>query len=462
MSGIFQIHTRSKKSKARTGTVTLAHGKINTPVFMTIGTVGSVKGLTYTDLLSLNSQIILGNTYHLWLRPGMKVMEKSGESAKPLSQENLSSLGGINPVTTVQINNSQIQGNLHKFINWERPILTDSGGFQAFSLSKIRQFSDEGVLFYSQIDGTKRFLSPEISMGIQSILGSDIALVLDECLPAEVTEETAKNAMIRTFEWAKRSQQEFLRIQKEGITAEELDRLEKAQLGYSQRKWKLEKTKNRSQKGREEYQAFINQNHFPTAISDPNSAQSFSSYPRYLFGIPQGAQFANLRKESAKLTMELDFPGYSIGGVANGGEPEEIMYDQVLTQTEILGDHKPRHLLGVGTPKDIIEMVKRGIDMFDCVYPTRNARHGSIFVWTDMDKLEYETIKISSTRFATDFSPIATTSKLSELQNYTKAYLHHLFRAKELLAYRLATLNNLEFYLQLMEVLRGKIESGEV
>jgi queuine tRNA-ribosyltransferase len=489
MSDIFQIHKRSTKSKARTGSVTLARGKIATPVFMGIGTSGTVKGISYEDLLSLNAQIILGNTYHLWLRPGVRVVEKSGQISKLLNQESLSSSGGINPAPTdseilqvkrdsksdfsttfqnnsVSKNTNPIQGNLHKFINWERPILTDSGGFQAFSLSKIRQFSDEGVLFYSQLDGTKRFLSPEISMGIQSILGSDIALVLDECLPAEVTEETAKNAMIRTFEWAKRSQKEFLRIQKEGINSEELERLEKAQLSYSQRKWKLEKTKNRSGRERKEYEDFMAENEFPKANSnpnsDPNSAQSFSSYPRYLFGIPQGAQFPNLRKESAKLTIELDFPGYSIGGVANGGEPEEVMYDQVLTQTEILEDHKPRHLLGVGTPKDIIEMVKRGIDMFDCVYPTRNARHGSIFVWTDMDKLEYEAIKISSSRFAMDFSPIATTSKLSELQNYTKAYLHHLFRVKELLAYRLATLNNLEFYLQLMEVLRGKIECGEV
>ncbi|MEI6728709.1 MAG: tRNA guanosine(34) transglycosylase Tgt [bacterium] len=425
---LFEIKTKSKVSKARTGTLTFAHGTVQTPVFMGIGTAGSVKGLDYKDLIKLNAQIILGNTYHLWLRPGMEVIQKAR--------------------------------GLHDFIHWDRPILTDSGGFQAFSLNKIRKFSDEGVFFDSQVDGQKRFLSPEISMAIQTIIGSDIALVLDECLPAEVTEETAKSAMNRTFAWAKRSKDAFEKFRLQNPTFGDLENLEKTHKAFAQGKISIEKKVKKNCKYAPELEAFLNENKDfdPAKIS---GVENSNTKQRYLFGIPQGAQFVNLRKESARLTMELDFPGYSIGGVANGGEPEEMMYSQVLAQTEILEEHKPRHLLGVGTPKDIIEMVKRGIDMFDCVYPTRNARHGSIFVWTDIDKFEYETLKIQASRFITDFEPINKDSAFEELQNYSKAYLHHLFKAGELLAYRLATLNNLEFYYTLMERIRGKIEIGE-
>jgi queuine tRNA-ribosyltransferase len=428
-SKLFEIKTKSKLSKARTGKLTFSHGIVQTPVFMGIGTAGSVKGLDYKDLIRLNAEIILGNTYHLWLRPGMEVMEQAG--------------------------------GLHDFIHWDRPILTDSGGFQAFSLNKIRKFSDEGVFFDSQVDGQKRFLSPEISMAIQTIIGSDIALVLDECLPAEVTEETAKSAMYRTFDWAKRSKIAFEKFRNQNPTSQDLQNLEKTHKLYAEEKISLEKKVKKNRKYKSQLESFLEQNKDfdPSKIS---STTNLNSKERYLFGIPQGAQFVNLRKESARLTMELDFPGYSIGGVANGGEPEEMMYSQVLAQTEILEDHKPRHLLGVGTPKDIIEMVKRGIDMFDCVYPTRNARHGSIFVWSDIEKLEYETLKIQASRFTLDFSPINKDSKFEELRNYSKAYLRHLFKAGELLAYRLATLNNLEFYYTLMESIRAKIESGEI
>lgn len=422
----FKITNKSKKSKARTGILNLAHGKIVTPVFMAIGTIGSVKGLTSNDLIRLDAEIILGNTYHLWLRPGMEIIQEAS--------------------------------GLHDFINWSMPILTDSGGYQAFSLSSIREFCEDGVFFKSQIDGQKKFLSPEISMGIQTILGSDIALVLDECLPAEVTESIAKEAMNRTYRWAQRSKNEFLKLQQKGALANQLNLLEIAQKEYAIIKTRLERERFKSKIGKEKYEAFEATTTFPESLA---SLDKQNDYPRYLFGIPQGAQFENLRKESAKMTMDLDFPGYSIGGVANGGEPEEIMYNQVLSQTEILEERKPRHLLGVGTPKDIIEMVRRGIDMFDCVYPTRNARHGSIFVWTDYDKLEYETLKISSPRFSRDFSPIKPNSKLEELTLYSKAYLNHLFKAKELLAYRLATLNNLEFYYDLMAKLREKIALGE-
>jgi queuine tRNA-ribosyltransferase len=363
---IFQIQAKSSKNLARAGVVSLPHGDVLTPIFMPIGTVGTVKGVSFDDLEKLHAQIILGNTYHLWLRPDLEVLQEAG--------------------------------GLHKFASWDKPILTDSGGFQAFSLTKIRKFTEEGVEFRSHLNGDKRFLSPEISMQIQTTIGSDIALVLDECLPAEISYEVAKAAMERTRRWAERSRNEFERLRGE------------------------------------------------------------TNHKNVLFGIPQGAQFKDLREESARFTMELDFPGYSIGGVANGGEPEEVMYDQVHTQTQILEEEKPRHLLGVGTPKDIVQMVARGIDMFDCVMPTRNARHGSIFVETGENS--YETLRMVGKRFEKDFTAINPYSRFPELRSYSRAYLRHLFVAKELLAMRLATLNNLEFYLNLTTRIREKILDG--
>ena len=365
-SSIFRIINKSSKTKARTGSLKLTHGDVLTPIFMPIGTQGTVKSLTFDDLDKLNAQIILGNTYHLWLRPDLGVLTMAG--------------------------------GLHAFSSWHKPILTDSGGFQAFSLAKISKFTEDRVEFRSHLNGDKRFLSPEKSMQIQAVIGSDISLVLDECLPAEITHETAQKAMERTRRWAERSKTEFDKIQKQNGSV------------------------------------------------------------NLLFGIPQGAQFEDLRAESARLTMELDFPGYSIGGVANGGEPEEIMYSQVLTQTEILEDHKPRHLLGVGTPRDIVQMVARGIDMFDCVMPTRNARHGSLFI--PMGDNQYKKLRILKQEFATDFRPINPDSKFSELRNYSLAYLRHLFVSKELLAFRLATLNNLEYYLDLTSKIRDKINQN--
>ena len=364
---IFEIFKKSSKSKARTGKISLPHGEVLTPIFMPIGTVGTVKGLTFEDLEQLEAQIILGNTYHLWLRPDLEIMKAAG--------------------------------GLHQFSQWNKPILTDSGGFQAFSLAKIRKFTEEGVKFQSHLNGDSRFLSPEISMQIQTVIGSDIALVLDECLPAEVDEERAKAAMLRTYRWAKRSKDEFEKL-----------RLE-------------------------------------------------TGHKNNLFGIPQGAQFENLRIESAKLTMEIGFPGYSIGGVANGGEPEEIMYNQVFAQTQILEENKPKHLLGVGTPKDLVQMVARGIDMFDCVMPTRNARHGGLFY--RLDEKHYNMVHIKNQQFKADFLPINPNSKFAVLRNYSKAYLRHLFVAKELLYFRLATLHNLEFYLDFMAEIRDKINTGK-
>jgi queuine tRNA-ribosyltransferase len=363
----FEIKNKCSHTKARTGQLNFDRGVVNTPVFMPIGTLGSVKALTMDEMLTLGAEIILGNTYHLWLKPTEEVI-------------------------------NHYKG-LHNFNTWHQPILTDSGGFQAFSLSKIRKFTEEGVTFKVPSTGEKKFLSPEISMRIQTCLGSDIALCLDECLPAEVSFNQAKRAMERTHRWAKRSKVEF------------------------------EKLKNNDEK-----------------------------FKRRLFGIPQGAQFIELREQSAKAIMEMGFEGYSIGGVANGGEPEEIMYKQVLAQTNILEEEKPKHLLGVGTPLDIVNMVACGIDMFDCVYPTRNARHGSIFI--KHNQYQYSSVQISGSKFIYDSSSINPNSRFKELRTYTKGYLCHLFRAKELLAYRLATLNNIEYYIDLMEDIKTNIKNN--
>jgi queuine tRNA-ribosyltransferase len=363
----FEIKQKCTTTKARTGQLNFDRGTIITPVFMPIGTLGSVKGLTMEEVGKMDFNIILGNTYHLWLKPGMDVI-------------------------------SHYQG-LHNFNTWNKPILTDSGGYQAFSLAKVRKFSEEGVTFQVPKSGEKKFLSPEISMDIQTQLGSDIALVLDECLPAEVTHQQAKSAMLRTHRWAQRSKDAFDKLQQ------------------------------------------------------PNE-----KYKRRLFGIPQGAQFQDLRAISAQAIMDIGFEGYSIGGVANGGEPEEIMYQQVLTQTNILEEHKPKHLLGVGTPIDIVNMVACGIDMFDCVYPTRNARHGSIFI--KHSDTEYSSVQITATKYILDTSPINPNSIFPELRTYSKGYLCHLFRSQELLAYRLATLNNLEYYANLMTNIRKNIEDN--
>jgi queuine/archaeosine tRNA-ribosyltransferase len=476
---IFEITTKSSKSLARTGILSLPNGKVQTPVFMAIGTIGSVKSLTNEDLIRLNAEIILGNTYHLWLRPGMQIIARSR--------------------------------GLHKFIAWDRPILTDSGGFQAWSLAKNRKFTEAGVLFQSNINGETRLLSPEKSMQIQTILGSDIALVLDHVVNAVSDKNIAKDAMERTFRWAKRSKLEFERLKKDGINLSFLDSqylkmpkpdkfgkvpklamrkfdnlltslqdlyilnknqvslsslsLEMVKKGYLLNQNlpdKISQTNEfdiqKSQEINEEYNQFLQE------ISE--NSQKISEYQpnqnRLLFGIPQGAQFQDLRRESAEMTKSLGFPGYCIGGVAQGGEPEEVMYSQVLSQIEILETEKPKHLLGVGTPKDILEMVKRGIDMFDCVYPTRNARHGSLFYWKNRENFEYETIKIKSQKYQTDFTAINQNSNLSELKVYTKAYLNHLFRSQELLAYRLATLHNLEFYYDWTEEIRKGIREGRI
>jgi queuine tRNA-ribosyltransferase len=396
-SPLFAISHTSSGSRARRGTITLPHGTAQTPGFMSIGTAGSVKSLSTFDLEALGAEIILGNTYHLWLKPDLEVLARAG--------------------------------GLHAFGGWKRPILTDSGGFQAFSLGAIRKFSEDGVTFKVPASGDLRFLSPEKSMQIQAIIGSDITLVLDELLPAQADHRSATEAMLRTRRWAERSKNEFERLHTDPQYA----------------------------------QSIFDTVTAPSAVIASGARQSsaLQTLPTpgaVLFGIPQGAQFIDLRVQSAQLTMELDFPGYSVGGVANGGEPTEVMYTQVLTQTEILEPHKPRHLLGVGTPTDIVQMVARGIDLFDCVYPTRNARHGSLIF--ELDDYTYEEVQITAQRFEFDFTPLNPHSVIPELRQYTKSYLRHLLRAKELLGMRLATLQNLDFYYRLMHTIRTRIQTN--
>lgn len=347
---------------ARRGKLTLNHGAIQTPIFMPVGTYGTVKGVLPQSLLDMNAQIILGNTFHLWLRPGTDVIQQFG--------------------------------GLHQFENWQRPILTDSGGFQVWSLGSMRKITEEGVNFSSPINGDKLFLSPEVSMQIQTVLNSDIVMQLDECTPYEIkgrltTEKEAQKSMEMSLRWAKRSQEEFNRLE------------------------------------------------------NPNA----------LFGIVQGGMFENLREASAASLTDLNFPGYAVGGVSVG-EPKEEMLRIMAHTPQLLPDNKPRYLMGVGTPEDLVAGVAHGVDMFDCVMPTRNARNGHLFT-------RYGDLRLRNSRFRTDQSPIDETCSCYTCRNFSRAYLHHLDRCKEMLGGMLCSIHNLHYYLNLMQEIRGAIENEE-
>jgi len=354
---------KSKISSARWGKLKTLHGIINTPFFMPIATKGVVKTLSNEDLKDLKAQIILSNTYHLMLKPGINLIKKAG--------------------------------GLHKFINWQKPILTDSGGFQVFSLAKIREIKKEGVIFNSDLDGKKYFLTPEKAIKIQKDLSSDMMMVLDECPPYPCNYKYAEKSIELTWQWAKRCK-------------------------------KVKKNKK-----------------------------------QLLFGIVQGSIYKNLRIKSAKEITSLNFDGYAIGGLAVG-EPEKKMFEVLNYTIPLLPKDKPRYLMGVGRPEQIIEAVKRGIDMFDCVIPTREARHGRLYIWRDKKDISkknfYKIINITNSKFKSDLSPINETN----LKNYSKAYLHHLFRTKEPLAMRIATIHNLKFYLDLMSSIRQLIKKSEI
>lgn len=354
MSRLFKLAKTCPRTRARAGTLTTHHGSVPTPVFLPVGSQGTVKTLTPDDLKSLGVGMILANTYHLYLRPGVEIIGK---------------LGG-----------------LHKFMSWEGPILTDSGGFQVFSLGHLRRISDEGALFRSHIDGSEHFLTPELAIEVQEQLGADIIMVLDECPPYGEDLESIRKATERSYKWAERCQR---------------------------------KHKRRTQA---------------------------------LFGIVHGGTFAELRRQSADFITSLDFPGYAIGGLSLG-EPKELMHDTLDETVALLPENKPRYLMGVGSPEDLVECVARGVDMFDCALPTRLGRNGAVFT-------QRRRYNIGNARFKTKKGPIDPECDCYTCRTFSAAYLHHLFKAQELLAYRLATIHNIRFIMRLMEQIRRSILDG--
>jgi queuine tRNA-ribosyltransferase len=348
---------KHKNGKARTGLIETAHGNIQTPVFMPVGTAATVKATTVDDLNNLGAEIILGNTYHLMLRP---------------SAEIIAELGG-----------------LHKFMNWNKPILTDSGGFQVMSLSKIRKIKEEGVKFQSHLDGTEYMLSPERSIEIQHLLGATITMIFDECTPFPATHKVAKDSMELSLRWAQRSKKAF-----------------QPRKGYG------------------------------------------------LFGIVQGSVYEDLRIKSAEELGKMDFDGMAIGGLAVG-EGQDAMFSTLDFTIPAIAENKPRYLMGVGKPLDIVGAVLRGVDMFDCVLPTRNARNGQIFTRNGA-------INITNAKYANDPTPIDETSPIKACNTYSKAYLHHLMKANEILGCMLCTQANLYFYINMMKEVRAAIESGNL
>jgi queuine tRNA-ribosyltransferase len=371
MQNDFELLARDQPSKARRGRLKTAHGMIDTPAFMPVGTQGSVKGVSPRELRELNAQIILGNTYHLFVRPGLDVITNFG--------------------------------GLHNFMSWDGPILTDSGGFQIFSLAKLRKITEDGVEFQNHIDGARAFISPEIAMEIQAALGSDIAMVLDECIPYPCEYDYAARSAELTTRWAKRC-----------------------------REWKRRNSETAKR-----------------GLAD-SPVRRFAVSK--LFGIVQGGTFQDLRRASAQAIMELDFDGYAIGGVSVG-EPEEEMMRGVESAEPFLPTDKPRYAMGLGTPPQLLEMIARGMDMFDCVLPTRLARNGTAFTSTG-------TLNLKNAEFALDKGPIEENCACSACHEFTRGYIRHLIKAEEILGLRLITLHNLHFYLNLMSQARTEIERG--
>lgn len=352
------------ENKARLGTFDTPHGVIQTPVFMNVGTQAAIKGgLSASDLKNIKCQVELSNTYHLHVRPGDDLVKK--------------------------------MGGLHRFMRWDGPILTDSGGFQIFSLAKLRKISEEGVAFNSHVDGRHIFMGPEESMKIQSNLGSDIAMAFDECIKIPSPYNYVKNSCDRTVRWLKRSK---------------------------------------------------------AALSEYNSYDDAVNPGQMLFGINQGATFKDLRIDHMKEIAELDLPGYAIGGLAVG-ETHAEMYDTIEAVEEYMPKDKPRYLMGVGTPSNIIEGVSRGVDFFDCVMPARNGRHGHLFTMNGI-------INIKNEKYSYDDSPIDPLCNCPVCQSYSRAYLRHLFKSEEILALRLSVMHNLYFYNNLMEQIRTNLAHG--
>lgn len=358
----FQLTASDSLSKARAGTITTGHGDIQTPIFMPVGTVGSVKAVHQHELQNeIKAQIILGNTYHLYLRPGVEIL---GEA-----------------------------GGLHKFINWNKPILTDSGGYQVFSLAANRKLSKEGAVFRSHIDGSKHMFTPESVMDIQRKIGADIIMAFDECTPYPCDLKYAEKSMQLTHSW--------------------LDR----------------------------------------CVERISSTEPYYGFEQSLFPIVQGSVYKELRKISAEKVASVGCNGNAIGGLSVG-EPAEIMYEMIEVVNEILPVEKPRYLMGVGTPVNILESIALGIDMMDCVMPTRNGRNGMLFTWEG-------TINIKNKKWENDFSPIDSVGTVVADSIYSKAYLHHLIKAEEILGLQIASIHNLGFYLDLVRQARQHIIDGD-
>lgn len=349
----YELIKTDSRTKARRGRVTTPHGVIETPVFMPVGTAATVKAMRPEEIKEMGAEIVLSNTYHLYLRPGHEVVKAAG--------------------------------GLHKFMNWDRPILTDSGGFQVFSLGAMRKIREEGVEFRSHIDGSRHMLSPEKSMEIQNALGSDIIMAFDECAPYPADRKYVKDSLERTTRWLKRCKEYHKDTERQS-----------------------------------------------------------------LFGIMQGGMYKDLRRESAEQIVELDLPGYAIGGLSVG-EPKEIMYDVMDECVDYLPKEKPRYLMGVGSPDCLFEGVERGIDMFDCVLPTRIARHG-------MAMTSQGRVNIKNARYERDFTPLDPECDCYTCRNYSKAYLRHLFKADEILSSMLMTNHNLHFLVKTMQNIRKSIE----
>lgn len=353
----YELIKTCKHTKARVGKIHTPHGEIPTPIFMPVGTQATVKAMSTSDLEEIEAKIVLSNTYHLHMRPGSEIVKQAG--------------------------------GLHKFMNWNRPILTDSGGFQVFSLADLRNIKEEGVTFKSHINGSTHFISPEHAMNIQNNLGSDIIMAFDECIPYPADYEYAKKSLERTTRWAKRCKEAHKNAQKQS-----------------------------------------------------------------LFGIVQGGMFEDLRIQSAKEIVDLDFPGYAIGGLSVG-ESASLMYKMLDVTVPYLPQEKARYLMGVGTPDYLIESVIRGVDMFDCVLPTRIARNGTVL--TSRGKLV-----VRNKKYEKDFTPIDETCDCYACKNYTKAYIRHLIKANEILGIRLTTWHNLRFLIKLMKNLRQAILDGQI
>ena len=350
----FEVIAESSESRARAGVIQTTHGRVETPIFMPVGTLGTVKTVSPEELLEAGAQIILGNTYHLYLRPGCDVIGKFA--------------------------------GLHGFMNWRKPILTDSGGYQVFSLAKLAKISPAGVTFQSHIDGSKHLLSPEKAIDIQTCLDSDIMMCLDQCLEYPATREQSRAALEITTQWAQRCRQAW---------------------------------------------------------------QSLQNGSNALFGIIQGGMFPDLRRRSAEELIQMDFSGYALGGLSVG-EPQEIMTDIADLTLPLLPQTRPRYIMGVGTPENLIELAALGADMFDCVLPTRNARNGQMFTRNG-------TVNISNSRYRDDAGPLDPECRCYTCRNYSRAYLRHLYLARELLAYRLNTIHNIHYYLSFIKRMRAAI-----